>query len=99
MAILLLVGIGFTVAKCSADVSGHTHDVAQAEANRWIRMMGLTATAQCADRDTDHDGYVSCTLVVKDPDGRANVEPLECAGSYTINSGCRAPKAVVRGAK
>ena len=75
-----------------ADVSGHTREVAQQEADRFIREMGLKAKARCADTDSDRDGYVSCPMVFED--GR--IEALECAGSFTVNSGCRPPKTVVR---
>ncbi len=96
IVIVVLGFIVFAVMKCGADVGGQTHDTAQKEAEKWVRQMGLNAKAQCADRDTDNDGYVSCTLVVTDPDGKKHVEPLECAGSFTTNNGCRAPKALVR---
>jgi hypothetical protein len=59
--------------------------------------MGLNAKVNCADRDTDHDGYVSCPMVITDPSGASHIEAMECAGSFTTNNGCRVPKAVVRG--
>ena len=83
------------VAVASCDLTGHTHDVAQKEADAWIKEMGLDAKASCADTDSDLDGYVSCTLVIRSEKG-PHIEPLECAGSMTINKGCRAPKAVIR---
>lgn len=95
LVVLGFIGV-FLFAKCGADVSGHTRITAQTEANAWVRSMGLDAKATCADRDTDGDGYVSCTLVVTEADGRKHIEPLECAGALTINNGCRAPKAVIQ---
>lgn len=69
---------------------------AQHDADAWIHRQGLNATAECADMDSDGDGYVSCTMVVTDPNGSKHIEPLECAGRYTLNKGCRAPKPTVR---
>jgi hypothetical protein len=93
---LVMMGLSAVASNCGchtvADVSGHTRDVAQREADAFIAEMGLKAKAGCADRDTDGDGYVSCPLVF----GDGRMEALECAGSLTINSGCRPPKAVVR---
>jgi len=99
IALVILIFGGVIVAgilHAGSDVSGRTREIAQDEADRWIVFAGLDAKAQCADRDTDGDGYVSCTLVVSDPDGRKRIEAIECAGALTINKGCRAPKAVIR---
>jgi hypothetical protein len=85
--------LAFLGCRSVADISGHTHNVAQEQAEAFVKQMELTARPACAASDTDGDGYVSCPLVF--PDGR--MEPLECAGSFTINSGCRPPKAVIRG--
>lgn len=99
---MVLVGVAFLAvfvgafAKCGADVSGHTRIVAQTEANKWIASTKLNATADCASIDSDGDGYVSCTIVITEEQGQKTIEALECAGSFTINSGCRVPKAVIR---
>lgn len=60
--------------------------------------MGLKVQhANCVDRDSDGDGYVSCTLSVADKDGSTRLMPVECATSYSFNTGCRLqkPSAVV----
>lgn len=90
--LLALAFAGCLGCKVAADVSGHTNEVAQKEADAFIREMGIKGKARCADTDSDGDGYVSCPMVLSD--GR--VEPLECAGSFNWNTGCRPPKAVVQ---
>jgi hypothetical protein len=102
IAIVVIFGLifgGVLFAKCGSDLSGHTHDTAQKTADTWLRQMGIKGRAECAATDTDNDDYVSCTVVTTDASGATRIEPLECAGSLTINSGCRAPKAVIRAAK
>lgn len=42
----------------------------------------------CVGRDTDGDGYVSCTARVKGKDGPEETLALECA-STLLNSGCK----------
>jgi predicted sulfurtransferase len=42
----------------------------------------------CVGRDTDGDGYVSCTARVKGKDGPEETLALECA-SELLNSGCK----------
>jgi hypothetical protein len=46
------------------------------------------ATVECVDRDSNGDGYVSCTVFRpgKPPIG------IECASGFSINNGCRMPK-------
>lgn len=51
--------------------------------------------AQCMNRDSDGDGYVSCTVSFADKNGNLSIVPIECASSYTIGSGCRMQKMVV----
>ncbi|MBI4449497.1 hypothetical protein HY634_00380 [Candidatus Uhrbacteria bacterium] len=43
----------------------------------------------CVGRDTDGDGYVSCTARVKGKDGPEETLALECAAGF-MNSGCKA---------
>jgi hypothetical protein len=64
------------------------HDVATSEAEKFSENISGVTKIECVARDTDGDGYVSCTLF------RGNKDPLfiECAGSFTTNTGCRAPK-------
>lgn len=89
----LFLGCALLLAGCDE------HADAQRWADAWIKEQGLNARADCTRIDSDGDGYLSCTLVVTDPDGRKHIEPLECAGRYTLNTGCRYPKMSIRGAK
>lgn len=86
----LILLLGSTV----SNISGRTQQLAQDEADHYLRKTGLAdnqgATAICVGVDSDGDGYVSCPYVTKD----GVTHPLECAGSMAINSGCRPPKAV-----
>lgn len=47
--------------------------------------------ASCVRMDSDGDGYVSCSARVKGSETNATEETLalECAGSFTMQSGCR----------
>lgn len=70
-------------------------DKANAEARRFASEMGLNVKGvTCADRDTDKDGYVSCTVSV-DEEGKTRLEAIECAARYSWNDGCRMQKPVV----
>lgn len=63
---------------------------AEKQAREWVTDMGFSKDAHvsCVNRDTDGDGYVSCTIKQGD-----NLTFIECVGSdYTWNEGCRAPK-------
>lgn len=82
--VLVVVGIIY------ANVKSYDPGYARTQANQWSTQLGIQAKGvTCAGRDTDGDGYVSCT--VADLDGK--IHHIECA-SYTYNSGCRAPKPV-----
>ena len=71
-------------------------DEAREAAITWTTEMGMdTSAVSCADRDTDGDGYVSCNVAQKRSDGTVAVTPIECAVGWTMNSGCRTPKAVI----
>jgi hypothetical protein len=92
IAVVFLLSVFGT---CLSDVSGRTHALAQAGADGYLEKTNLAssqgAVAACVNTDSDGDGYVSCPYVTKD----GVTHPLECAGSMTINSGCRPPKAVL----
>lgn len=46
---------------------------------------GVVTGTDCVDRDTDGDGYVTCTVFRKDKD------PLSilCAAKWSLNKGCK----------
>ena len=49
----------------------------------------------CVGRDTDNDGYVSCTARVKAKDGPEETLTLECAAGF-MNNGCKTRAGVIR---
>ncbi len=57
----------------------------------FARQMGeQNPNVTCVTMDTDHDGYVSCTIFRKERDPL----PVECATKWTWNKGCRMQKPV-----
>lgn len=76
-------------AKCG----GADHHSAEKEFKVWAKGLGLDYKGEvCNNHDSDGDGYVSCTYSL--PDG--SVHTVECAGSFNMQHGCRAPKPVLR---
>ena len=49
----------------------------------------------CVGVDSDGDNYVSCTARVKGPGSAEETLALECAASFTMQSGCRIQRAGV----
>lgn len=87
MRILLLVL--FTVTGCLEDRSS-----LEAEARGFLHALGYQVVGvSCTDRDSDGDGYASCTATVRD-----SPEPIavECASRWSFTSGCRLQKLNVR---
>lgn len=79
-----LVGIGVT--KCSS-----SQGTAEEEARAYASKMGMEIKGlSCMNRDTDGDGYVSCTLNVVEKDGKTTPVPIECAAKWSYNNeGCK----------
>lgn len=88
LAILGILGafIGYSVTKCSS-----SQNTAEEEARTYARKMGMTVKGvSCMNRDTDGDGYVSCTLNVMEPEGKTSTIPIECAAKWSFNNdGCK----------
>lgn len=71
----------------------NSKELATQEAKAFAAEMKLQAESiSCAERDTDSDGYVSCTISIQDG-GRRRLEAIECAAKWTLNDGCRMQKA------
>lgn len=93
-SILLTVGALFTLAGCPNTTGAHK-GVAEDEAKGWANELGLEyKSVSCVAKDTDGDGYVSCTFLMKDG---VTTKAVECAGARSTsnmirNSGCRDPK-------
>lgn len=76
------------------NMTGRHKTVAEDEAREWAAEVNLDVDAvSCREKDTDGDGYVSCTIKTKD----GQLLERECAGARSAgnvirNSGCRDPK-------
>lgn len=87
------LGALFTLAGCPNMTGGHK-SVAEEEAKMWAADLNLELDAvTCREKDTDGDGYVSCTIKTKD----GQLLERECAGARSTdnmirNSGCRDAK-------
>lgn len=65
---------------------------AKREARQWAEDLGLQVTGiSCTDIDSDGDGYVSCTVALKD----GQTKQIECKGAYSFGHGCRDPKLII----
>ena len=64
------------------------HDVAMDYARDWATRIENVKHVGCVKRDSNYDGYVSCTVY------REGVDPLyiECAAALTLEEGCRGRK-------
>lgn len=83
LVIFAAIGV-VSYSKCS----GGDHKSAEHEFKSWAKALDLKYDhATCNNHDGDGDGYVSCTYTV---DGAPTT--VECAGSWTMQSGCRTPK-------
>jgi len=82
----------FGIRSC-AGWGSQSEDV-EATAMRWAADMQIenVKAVKCLDYDTDGDGYVSCTLSQKLPDGSSKLVQIECSSAFSWNEGCRFPK-------
>jgi len=91
---LMTVGALFTLAGCPNTTGAHK-GVAEEEAQKWATELGMEyKNVSCVAKDTDGDGYVSCTFLMEDG---VTTKAVECAGArgggtWIRNSGCRDPK-------
>jgi hypothetical protein len=78
--------VGMQVITCAS-----SQGLAEEEARNYAAKMRLTLKGvSCMNRDTDGDGYVSCTLNVVEKDGSTSLVPIECAAKWTYNNeGCK----------
>jgi len=82
---------GFIFRSCTSN-SGE----AEAEARKYAASLGVEIKGvSCTDRDTDHDGYVSCSISYND-NGKLAITPVECATRWSTNSGCKSPRQAIR---
>jgi prepilin-type N-terminal cleavage/methylation domain-containing protein len=88
IGIVAAILIGLVFHGCSS-----SRGTAEDEAKAYAASMGIQIYGvSCMNRDTDGDGYVSCSLSVKDKNGNPTVTPIECASRWQIaNDGCKVP--------
>ena len=88
LGILAAILGGFVFRGCASSKGS-----AEEEARAYAQSMGLKLQGvDCMNRDTDGDGYVSCSLSVIGKDGTTSIEPLECAARWSWNNdGCKVP--------
>lgn len=90
---LVAVAALFTMTACP-NLTGAHKGIAEDEAREWAAELNLEVDAvTCREKDTDGDGYVSCSIKLKD----GKLLERECAGARSggnliRNSGCRDPK-------
>lgn len=80
------VVLGFLVPLIGSGESNKRHAEEEARTFAADLYPGQNHRVSCMSTDTDGNGYVSCTLIV-----REQPIPIECANRYSItrNTGCR----------
>jgi hypothetical protein len=65
---------------------------AEDEARKYAKSLGLEIKGvSCTERDSDGDGYVSCSISHNE-NGSVAIMPVECAIKWSANSGCKSQK-------
>jgi len=103
MAIIVIFGTICTSTFGVYSCSGKTQNVdAVEQATNYANFMypGKNPRVQCVRLDSDHDGYVSCTIAYDAENAVTGLSvtdtvAVECAAGFTFNEGCRMPKARV----
>lgn len=88
--VLIIVAVGGVIgfSRCN----GADHKSAEKEFRSWAKSLDLQHDkVTCNGYDGDGDGYVSCTYVTS-----GEVKSIECAGAWSLQHGCRAPKLLIR---
>lgn len=89
----VVVGLFAGMKRCSRESNKGT---ATEAAKAWAAEMQIKdAIVSCTSQDSDGDGYVSCTVGQTLKTGELKATPLECEAAWTLNEGCRIPKAVL----
>jgi hypothetical protein len=91
---IVLVVVGFITITIAGNFSGANKEEAEKNATSFATELGLDVKhITCVNYDSDNDGYVSCT-VAHNNNGKVELMPIECARTFSFNSGCRAQKIV-----
>jgi flagellar basal body-associated protein FliL len=94
----LLTLAALTLCGCSAVIGADTAE-AESYAQEFVAKNFPQANVQnleCQNADSDGDGYVSCTVSLKEG-AKTRLQAIECAGTYFwqlkwSQTGCRVPK-------
>lgn len=94
--IAILVAILYTTFAMARGSQGMQHDYAQQQWTQWLNNnyspVGYRVVAsECVSRDTDGNGYVSCTATLTNDKGDIKRENMECS-AWSSNEGCRQSK-------
>jgi len=82
---VVLGGVMATVAGSYLLAWASSENTALARARRFARAEGLkNSGVSCTVEDPDRDGFVSCSIALKD-----FFFPLECTTEWTLGPGCR----------
>ena len=95
MIVVAIVGILAAIVGGGLGVGCNHKDEAEAQARAWAGAMypGKQANVVCVKKDSDGDGYVSCTVSVASEAGATpEMVGIECASGWGGNEGCRVPK-------
>jgi len=103
MIVIIIVGVFVSIlgVGCSSCLyADEARKRADSDALNYIRELHPDWTdvhAVCQSTDSDHDGYVSCTVAAKDSAGSPRDLPLECRHSVFFNysRGCRPVRAII----
>ncbi len=97
LIVVAVIGVLIAIGGVAFTRCFRSQDHAEEEARTWATKMGYKVVGvNCVSRDTDGDGYVSCSMNATDANGNAASLALECAAVLTNNDGCRFPKAMIR---
>lgn len=90
--IILFVMVVGGFITCSK-MTGADHRSAESEFRAWAKKLNLEYQGEsCNNHDSDNDGYVTCSYT----DKNGEMHSVECAGSWSFQSGCRMPKPTLR---
>lgn len=95
MIAVAIVGILLSLGAGALGVGCNHKEEAEASAREWAGVMypRKQTNVLCVKRDSDGDGYVSCTVSVASESGATpQMVAIECAAGMTMNEGCRVPK-------
>lgn len=92
ITVVIIAIIGIAALNIVGNYGGANKEEAEKNARDFASELGLDVKhITCVSYDSDHDGYVSCTIAHNDG-GKVELMPVECAKAFSFNHGCRAQK-------